>query len=218
MVLFVVGIISLLLFSLAIIEMVIFFASALAVWGLVLTFFMLRDIRLLFRVLRWSASIWLLLLGVVVSEVLREGLVVNGDAPLYWNVQAAWTFWFVLVGLSFFDWRFLLPAVALPIWFLAQPEIQILLNFGLVRLGWMGIVHNPFVWVTTQTRMLEFSIHTRVLADEWIGKLILPVVRALNRFFDHVAGGLLWTVDGNWEKMRTPPPRWTLLPFAWYLY
>ncbi|TGJ86568.1 hypothetical protein E0Z10_g2161 [Xylaria hypoxylon] len=129
--------------TLVLIEMFIIFISAVLVWTAVLAFFMLRDWRLLLKILRWSISIWLVIFGIVVSEVLREGLIVNGSAPLHWDVRLAWTVWFIIVACSFVDWRFLVPAVALPLWFVSHPEVQTLLNYGLVRLKWIGIVHSP---------------------------------------------------------------------------
>ncbi|CAJ2504760.1 Uu.00g121540.m01.CDS01 [Anthostomella pinea] len=104
--------------------LLLFLLTTSLVWTTVLTFFIVRDYRLLLHVARWSTSIYLIVFGIFAAEVLREGLVVNGHAPLHWDVRIAWTSWFVLVACSVFDWRFLVPAVVCPVWFLSFPEKQ----------------------------------------------------------------------------------------------
>ncbi|KAI8628495.1 hypothetical protein F5Y19DRAFT_476478 [Xylariaceae sp. FL1651] len=193
--------------------MLTFFISALLVWNLVLTFFVLRDWRLLLKILRWSISIWLICFGILVSEVLREGLIVNGEISLHWDVRLAWTSWFVLVACSVIDWRFLIPAAALPLWFLSYPEVQTLLNYGLVRLKWLCIVHSPLTWAASRPKTLELGIRGYMVAHKLLGKIILPVLRPMKSLMDYAAGWVLWTTDHSLEKLR-PPPRWTWLPFT----
>ncbi|KAI1175247.1 hypothetical protein F4777DRAFT_342052 [Nemania sp. FL0916] len=194
-------------------SMLIFILSAAAVWNAVLAFFILRDWRLLLRVLRWTASIWLVVFGILVSEVLREGLVVNGELALHWDVRLAWTTWFVLVALSVVDWRFLVPAALLPLWFLSYPEVRTLLNYGLVRLKWLGLVHNPVAWAVGHHRALELGIRAKITADRWMAGVVLPVLRPVKRLMDYAASWISWTTDRSLEKLR-PPPRWTWLPFT----
>ncbi|KAI3330141.1 hypothetical protein F4824DRAFT_479589 [Ustulina deusta] len=193
--------------------MLIFFLSAALVWTAVLTFFVVRDWRLLLRVLRWSTSIWLVGFGILVAEVLREGLLVNGETGLHSDVRLAWTAWFVLVAFSVVDWRFLVPAAGLPLWFLSYPEVRTLLNYGLVRLGWFGIVHSPLAWAVGQPTILELGIRGHMLADILLGQVVLPVLRPAKALMDYAAGWALWTTDRNLEKLR-PPSRWTWFPFA----
>ncbi|KAI1427827.1 hypothetical protein F5Y12DRAFT_120445 [Xylaria sp. FL1777] len=193
--------------------MLIFFISALVVWTTVLTFFILSDWRLLLRVLRWSTSIWLVIFGILMSEVLREGLLVNGETSLHWYVRLAWTIWFVLVACSVIDWRFLVPAVALPLWFLSYPEVRMLVNYGLVRLGWLGVVHSPLTWAVSQPKMLVLGIRGHMIVDQLLGRIIKPVLGRVKSLMDYTAGWVLWTTDRSLEKLR-PSPGWTWLPFA----
>jgi hypothetical protein len=190
-----------------------FLISALLVWNTVLTIFILRDWRLLLKVLRWSTSIWLVVFGILVSEVLREGLVVNGELSLHWDVRLAWTSWFVLVACSVIDWRFLIPAAVLPLWFLSYPEVRTLLNYGLVRLKWLGFVHSPITWVATRPQTLAWGVRGQMVASKLLGKVVLPVLRPVKGLMDYTAGWVVWTTDRGLEKLR-PPPRWTWLPFT----
>ncbi|KAI0105281.1 hypothetical protein GGR51DRAFT_520220 [Nemania sp. FL0031] len=191
----------------------IFLISAVLVWNVVLTFFILRDWRLLLRVARWSASIWLILFGILASEVLREGLIVHGEDSLHWNVRLIWTAWFLLVACSVLDWRFAVPAAALLFWFLSYPEVHTLLNFGLVRLGWLNIVHSPLAWAASRPKTLEISVRAQMLVKTVLGRVILPVLGTAKDLMDHVAGWVLWTTDRSLEKLR-PQPGWTWIPFA----
>ncbi len=63
--------------------MLLFFITASLIWHLVFAFFMARDFRLLLKITRWAISIYLVLFGLFVAEVLREGLVVSGAAILH---------------------------------------------------------------------------------------------------------------------------------------
>ncbi|KAI1499216.1 hypothetical protein F5X99DRAFT_411235 [Biscogniauxia marginata] len=194
--------------------MILFIISASLVWNVVLSFFVLRDYRLLLKVLRWSASIWLIAFGVLAAEVLREGLVVNGHESLHWDVRVAWTSWFLLVACSVVDWRFLVPAALLPLWFLSFPEVRVLLNYGLVRLKWVGVVHSPLEWAAARPEVLTLGIRGHVLLGRAWDNVALPLWRPLKALLDMLASrvGLSWTEDGL-EKLR-PPPRWTWLPFS----
>ncbi len=58
--------------------MLLFILTASLVWHVVLAFFVARDLRLLLKITRWATAIYLVVFGLFVAEVLREGLVVNG--------------------------------------------------------------------------------------------------------------------------------------------
>jgi len=193
--------------------MLIFYLSALVIWNAVLTFFILRDWRLLLRVLRWSTSIWLVIFGILASEVLREGLVVHGELLLHWDVRIAWTFWYILVACSIIDWRFLAPAVALPLWFLSYTEVRTLLNYGLVRLKWLDIVHSPVTWAVSRPGTLKLGIRLQVLFWRFLNGVVLPLLRPMKGLMDYATGWVLWTTDRSLDKLR-PPSRWTWLAFT----
>ncbi|KAH9886594.1 hypothetical protein F4778DRAFT_786694 [Xylariomycetidae sp. FL2044] len=57
--------------------MFLFILTAILIYNGVLAFFILKDYRLFLRILRWSTTIFLLVFGVFMAEVLREGLLVN---------------------------------------------------------------------------------------------------------------------------------------------
>lgn len=69
--------------------MLLFFITASIVWQLVLAFFIARDFRLLLKITRWAITIYLVLFGLFIAEVLREGLIVNGAAILHWDARLA---------------------------------------------------------------------------------------------------------------------------------
>jgi hypothetical protein len=193
--------------------MLIFYLSAIVIWNAVLTFFVLRDWRLLLRVLRWSTSIWLVIFGILASEVLREGLVVHGELSLHWDVRVAWTTWYVLVACSVIDWRFLIPAVALPLWFLSYTEVRTLLNYGLVRLKWLDVVHSPVTWAASRPGTLKLGIRLQVLFRRFSNGVVLPLLRPMKGLMDYATGWVLWTTDQSLDKLR-PPSRWTWLTFT----
>lgn len=132
--------------------MLIVLLSAFLVWSSVLTFFVIKDYRLLAKVIRWSTTLYLIGFGLVIPEILRVGLVVSGQDRLQWNTLVAWAIWYSLTILTLIDWRFLVPAVVIPIWLLSLTETRILLNYGLVRLGWLDAFYNPVWWMMTARR------------------------------------------------------------------
>ncbi|KAI2633286.1 hypothetical protein GGS21DRAFT_519893 [Xylaria nigripes] len=192
--------------------MQIFIITGLLVWNIVLVFFIIRDRQLLLKVLRWSTTIWLFFFGILVSEVLREGLIVNGDTALHWDIQIAWTLWFILVASSIIDWRFLVPAVALVLWFLSYPEVRTLLDYGLVRLKWVGIVHNPLTWAASRPSLLEFWIRWKRVFETVMDRAVLPVLGLLKGLMHYIAGWIWWTTDRDMEKLR-PSANWSWLKF-----
>ncbi|KAI0446369.1 hypothetical protein F4803DRAFT_504595 [Xylaria telfairii] len=189
--------------------------SGVLVWNVVLTFHILHNWRFFLRVLRWSTTLYLVILGVLAAEVLREGLIVNGSTVLHWDVRLVWTVWYMLVAASALDWRFLVPAAALPLWFLSYPEVRTLLDYGLVRLGWVGVVHSPLSWAASRPKMLELGIRAHMAVDQVLGHVVIPVLRPVRSFTDYLIDWALWMTDRSWDKLR-PPSAWNGLPLARY--
>ncbi|KAK5633307.1 hypothetical protein RRF57_009021 [Xylaria bambusicola] len=163
--------------------MLMFLLSAFLVWTLVLTFFILSNFRLLLQTFRWTLTIYLLCSAILAAEVLREGLVVNGEPTFHWDVRLAWTAWILLIVGSVIDWHFLLPAAALPLWFLSHPEARTLLNHGLVRLGWLDIFHSPLMWAVGRGSLLGLRDRTDVIVVKVFARtvwsVLMPVLRAV---------------------------------------
>ncbi|KAI0530190.1 hypothetical protein GGR58DRAFT_494308 [Xylaria digitata] len=126
-------------------EIFIFLISFLVVWTTVLTVFLLYNLRLLFRVLRWSIFTWLIFFGIGISDVRHNGIIYHGLDVLLWDVRAAWAIWIIIVTLSVLDWRFLIPAVVIPFFYLDSHELLVVLKYGLVRFNWVGVPRIPFV-------------------------------------------------------------------------
>ncbi|KAI1074754.1 hypothetical protein F5B20DRAFT_425538 [Whalleya microplaca] len=186
--------------------MLLFVVAACVIWNIVLAFYVIRDYRLLLRVLRWSTSIYLIGFGIFIAEVLREGLLVNGRDTLHWDVRLGWTAWFLLVAVSFADWRVLIPATLIPIWFLSYPEVRTLLNYGLVRLRWMQMVHSPIAWAVLSPKTIEFVWRSKTWVDQAAIHVLEPAARPVRRILEALVGWLPWAGPGM-EKLR-PVTRW----------
>ncbi|KAK7991588.1 hypothetical protein PG988_000382 [Apiospora saccharicola] len=153
------------------------------VWTLVLTVHLARNYRVLLRLVRWTAWVYLLVLSVVAAEVLREGFIVlkppattntnnndinnnnnsgsefvGGRGGVVADVGAWWFAWFVVVALSAVFPLLLVPAVGLPVLLLRHPAFRLVVDFGLARLGWTAAVYNPAVF--------------------WYGNVLRPLVAA----------------------------------------
>ncbi|KAI0467564.1 hypothetical protein F4859DRAFT_493777 [Xylaria cf. heliscus] len=181
--------------------------SGLLVWTVVLSVNILHNWRLLLRALRWSTTLYLAIFGLLAGEVLREGLVVNGSEVLHWDVRLAWTAWYALVVGSALDWRFLVPAAILPAWVLGYPEARALLDYGLVRLGWVDVVHSPLAWTTSPPETLGPETPVQTTVDRVPG-VVTPISGPVKFFMDYVVGGVLWIIDRCLDKLW-PPPGWT---------
>ncbi|KAI1809397.1 hypothetical protein GGS20DRAFT_572139 [Poronia punctata] len=164
---------------------------------------------LLLRILRISTTIYLILLGLILSEILREGLLINGSNTLHYDVRLAWTAWYVLVACSIFDWRLLVPAVVILAWFMSFDEVRRLLDYGLVRLGWMDLAYSPLSWFFSREATLRFGVWFRlVVVRRTVDYLVLPVLGPVKGLMDYAAGWVLQTGEMGLEKLR-PPARWT---------
>ncbi|KAI0509708.1 hypothetical protein F5B22DRAFT_615704 [Xylaria bambusicola] len=190
-----------------------FFLAAYLLWTLVLAFFILCNFGLLLKTVRWTLTLYLLGSAILAAEVLREGLFVNGENKLHWDIRVAWTAWIVFVVGSVIDWRFLLPASALPLWFLSYPEARTLLNYGLVRLGWIEIVHSPLTWAVGQARIMGLGDRTHVVAVKGLGKSVSSVLMPALRAVSSTIEWALWTTEQELAKLR-PTHAWSWIPGA----
>lgn len=183
--------------------MLILLLSASLVWITVLTFFVIKDYRLLLKVIRWSATIYLIGLGLIIPEILRVGLIVNGQEGLHGNAILAWAAWFSLTILAIVDWRFLVPASAVPMWFLSSAEARVLLNYGLVRLGWLDAFYSP-IWWLMMTRQGVPDLWSKVgpLRERLLTSVIEPVMTsgtgAVRSF-----SGLVLAAGGGLKNLAT---------------
>lgn len=95
--------------------------------------------------MRWTVWIYLLLLALTGSEVLREGVVVYscGDVKLVLDSSFWWLAWFATINLAArFPWL-LVPAAAAPALLLRYTPLDVVVDYGLARLGWLDAVHSP---------------------------------------------------------------------------
>ncbi|KAI0145450.1 hypothetical protein GGR57DRAFT_298628 [Xylariaceae sp. FL1272] len=184
--------------------MLIFFLTASFVWTLVLSFFILQDWRLLLKVLRWSTCIWLLIFGILITEVLREGLIVNGEDSLHWATRIIWVLWFISVAASFLDSRNLIPAVVLPVWLFSHPEVHTLLNYGLVRLKWHGIVYSPMSWVASRPKVFETVIFGRSAYNTVIYEFVPLLLTPVKNLLDYAASWIFRATYEDLYKLRSP--------------
>ncbi|KAI0430025.1 hypothetical protein F5Y09DRAFT_308886 [Xylaria sp. FL1042] len=123
------------------------FLSGALIYNIVLTSFVLRDRQLILNTLRWSVTLWLGIFGLFACEVVRKGFLVHGETTLPWYTLGVWILWFIVVGFSVYDVRLLIPAIAVLICALSYPKAFALFDSGLLRLGWVDVVHNPVGWV-----------------------------------------------------------------------
>ncbi|KAK8878914.1 hypothetical protein PGQ11_000208 [Apiospora arundinis] len=174
------------------------------VWTFVLTIHLARNYRVLLRLVRWTAWVYLLVLSVVAAEVLREGFLVlkpthiNHNTPKINNadsekppqflqggsrgggvvadVGAWWFAWFVVVALSAVFPLLLVPAVGLPVLLLRHPAFRLVVDFGLARLGWTAAVYNPVVFWYGD--VLKPFADFAVLKGEWVAEVVQRALAA----------------------------------------
>ncbi|KAI1775960.1 hypothetical protein F4818DRAFT_393650 [Hypoxylon cercidicola] len=188
--------------------MLLFIITASLVWHMVLAFFVARDFRRLLTITRWAISIYLVLFGLFIAEVLREGLVVNGAAILHWDARLAWAFWYTLVAAGVADWRFLVPAVALPLYIISFPETRTLLNYGLVRLGWLDLVHSPTSFAIGRGGGLVRVLKAGEYVDGAMRNAARPSARMIQRVLDFATAWAPWA-GPDMEKLKPVEP-WIL--------
>ncbi|KAK9777950.1 hypothetical protein AB5N19_02670 [Seiridium cardinale] len=116
------------------------------IWTVVLTIHLLKNVRTLLSLLRWTLWTYLFIFAILMSEVVREGLVTNGDRELVQDMGFWWFLWMLLVvSGALVPWA-LLPATCLPVVLLSHPPFRMLINFGLAQLGWTGVMYSPVLW------------------------------------------------------------------------
>ncbi|KAI1446037.1 hypothetical protein F5Y02DRAFT_87951 [Annulohypoxylon stygium] len=146
--------------------------AAVIAWTIVVSLALLINIRLFLKTIRWAITMLMVVLGVPLIYVLREGLVVVqyqldevSDEELVNYATSRWTVWYLFATSSIFFWPFLIPAVGGMVAALSQPEVLQLLDYGLVRLGWSDYVHNPLwhmavgawqLWIILGEKFQEF--------------------------------------------------------------
>ncbi|KAK6846245.1 hypothetical protein PG987_001433 [Apiospora arundinis] len=143
------------------------------VWTFVLTIHLARNYRVLLRLVRWTAWVYLLVLSVVAAEVLREGFLGGGVVA---DVGAWWFAWFVVVALSAVFPLLLVPAVGLPVLLLRHPAFRLVVDFGLARLGWTAAVYNPVVFWYGD--VLKPFADFAVLKGEWVAEVVQRALAA----------------------------------------
>ncbi|KAK8068956.1 hypothetical protein PG994_005572 [Apiospora phragmitis] len=146
-----------------------------------------------------TAWVYLLVLSVVAAEVFREGFLVlkppsssnnndsndtdsfvRGAGGLRGGVVADfgtwWFAWFAVVALSAAFPLLLVPAAGLPVLLLRHPAFRLVVDFGLVRLGWTAAVYNPAVfWYGCVLRPLAAAAAVRA---EWVARVVQCVFAA----------------------------------------
>ena len=76
--------------------------------------------------------------------VISAGLDVIGAKDLGSDVYFAGFIWYSLACLAILDPRYLIPTIIIPLYlYIAFPDLRILMNYGLVKLGWLDYVYNP---------------------------------------------------------------------------
>lgn len=149
--------------------MLIFILAIPLVWTLVLTVHLVQNYRLLLRLLRWTLWIYLFLLVIVMSEVLREGLRVNGDGDFVRDMGFWWFAWAVLVVCAIPAPALLAPAAALPLVLWQHPPFRMLVDFGLARMGWTHAVYSPVLWLLGRFAPWIYAAVSKV----WVGASLL---------------------------------------------
>ncbi|KAH6644933.1 hypothetical protein BKA67DRAFT_125083 [Truncatella angustata] len=119
-------------------------------WTLVLTIHLLKNLRTLLGLLRWTLWTYLFVFAMLMSEVVREGLTTNGDHEIVQDMGFWWFLWTLLVVFgALVPWA-LLPATLLPLALFSHPPFRMLINFGLARLGWTGMMYSPVIWAASK--------------------------------------------------------------------
>ncbi|KAI1846424.1 hypothetical protein JX265_011897 [Neoarthrinium moseri] len=127
-------------------------------WTLVLTIHLLKNFRILLSLLRWTLWTYLFCFALLMSEVVREGLMTNGDAAFVQDMGFWWFMWTLLIiAGALVPWA-LAPATLLPVVLFSHPPFRMLINFGLARLGWTALVYSPVFWLATNLGPLLWEL------------------------------------------------------------
>ncbi|KAI1468991.1 uncharacterized protein F4812DRAFT_425380 [Daldinia caldariorum] len=130
--------------------------SATITWSIVFGLWLVRYPQLLIRATRWAITIWMLVFGLLGMRAVALGFACVDPADLsHYPHPAAvfWLFlaWYVAVCASVVYDKSLIVALAVLLLVLAWfPELRTLMDFGLVRLGWLNWVYNPLFTLLTE--------------------------------------------------------------------
>ncbi|KAI1099783.1 hypothetical protein F4804DRAFT_68279 [Jackrogersella minutella] len=135
--------------------MFIFYVAAPLVWLFVLFLFVATDVRLILRTTRWAATIYLLVFGLSIIEVLQQGLASLGaDSDRLLYVRWGWFGWYIFVILGALRWEYLVIPAVMSFYLLNNPDIRMILNYGLIRMGMLDLVYSP-VWYVVKRLVLS---------------------------------------------------------------
>ncbi|KAI8958835.1 hypothetical protein F5Y11DRAFT_351140 [Daldinia sp. FL1419] len=123
--------------------------SALVTWLASFVFWLARYPNLLLRATRWAINVWMLVFGLMALRATVAGYALVEEAlrdeyPDPGTIFIGFYAWYAVVSLSVV-YKGLL-AIALPVMvavLVACPQVRTLMDYGLVRLGWLDWVYNP---------------------------------------------------------------------------
>lgn len=102
------------------------------------------------------------------------------------------------------DWRFLVPAVILPFYIISFPETRTLLNYGLVRLGWLDLVHSPVSFAIGRGVGWVRLLRVGECVDR-VRNAIWPMARAIRGVLDFAMAWAPWA-GPDMEKLKPVEP------------
>ncbi|KAI1134595.1 hypothetical protein F5Y05DRAFT_202379 [Hypoxylon sp. FL0543] len=173
--------------------MLFFIITACLFWWVTLINFVLLDYRLLLKTTRAATTLYLVILGLFIPEVLREGLSVLGLNELQDGFRLLWMSWFSLVVIGTVYWMWLIPAALIAVVVLSIPDVGILLKYGLVQKGWLEIAYTP-IWFVVSNAYRVFlggpfkSQYLQALRESGFGS----VMNATTAFLDKAPQHFPW--------------------------
>ncbi|KAI0836515.1 hypothetical protein F5Y06DRAFT_105021 [Hypoxylon sp. FL0890] len=170
--------------------MIFFIITASLLWWFTLANFVLQDYRLLLKTTRVATNVYLVIFGLVVAEVIREGLFVLGLEELHAPFRLLWVSWFMLVVIGTIYWVWLIPAALIAIVVLSMPDVRMLLNYGLLQLGWLEFAYNP-IWFVVSRAFWPFKV-LQLLFGPTEYEFLQPI---RNSTFGRFVGVTLETLD-----------------------
>ncbi|KAI1483212.1 hypothetical protein F4774DRAFT_214198 [Daldinia eschscholtzii] len=130
--------------------------SAIITWSTVFGLWLARYPELLVQATRWGANVWLLVFGLLGMKAVTAGFASIDPKELSKYPHPAtvfWLFitWYMAVCASVVYKKFLIVAlVVLLLVFMQFPELRTLMDYGLVKLGWLNWVYNPGFTLVTE--------------------------------------------------------------------
>lgn len=136
-----------------------------------------RQAILLKRV-RWTLTVYMLLMGIAALIVLRDGIEASGKQDMRFKTTLVFSLFYIFPLLSTQDPEFLIPDYIISVYLLAGADVRLLLTAGLDKRQWTTENENPFFWTAIVPRALDPS------------KIINPVTRLLLRFVTPIHAAL----------------------------